>query len=141
MGRPIRDNLKAPISLMSPRVNDDPEGRLILMSGVDKGDDTDDGEAELTPWIDSLNRFERILDIQIDTLDIIDDKAQQTARIVAVLLGLILTAIPLAFRFGGPTLYTAAIHYPRARRWNSRTDRCTHWGDYYVSQQSIRSWP
>jgi uncharacterized membrane protein YhfC len=73
------------------------------MSGENSRDeDESDFETDLNPWVDSLDRFERELDIQIDTLDSIDDKAQQTARIIAVLLGLVLTAIPLTIRFIGP---------------------------------------
>lgn len=61
---------------------------------VDEGDDSD----EITPWIDSLDRFEREIDHQVDALNAIDDKAQYTARIIAILLGLVLTSLSLASR-------------------------------------------
>jgi uncharacterized protein YjeT (DUF2065 family) len=83
------------------------------MSGESPGDEGgDDPKPEIVPWADSLDRFERELDIQINTLDIIDDKAQQTARIIAVLLGLVLTAIPLTFRFIGPRLAGSLLNTP-----------------------------
>ena len=59
---------------------------------------------EIVPWIDSLDRFEREIDIQIEALNSIDDKAQYTARLIGLFLGLVLTVISLAPRFTGVTL-------------------------------------
>jgi hypothetical protein len=64
----------------------------------------DDREERIIPWLDGLDRFEREVDTQVRTIERIEDKAQQTARIVAVLLGFIATAVPIALRFSPPEL-------------------------------------
>lgn len=49
---------------------------------------------------DTLERFERIQDIQIGLLNDLDDKAQKTMRIAVLIFGLLFTATSIAIRNG-----------------------------------------
>ena len=60
--------------------------------------DADDGAASRA---DAVDRLERVIDTQIDTVDDFDQKAAYVTRFVGVVLGLVLTAVSLASRFGG----------------------------------------
>lgn len=57
-----------------------------------------DAYEEFQPEVDALDRFERVIDIQIATLRGIDDKAAHVTQLVGVLLGVILTGLTLAWR-------------------------------------------
>lgn len=68
----------------------------------------DDETAELledaldsSPKIEAVERFERMIDIQIETLNGIDDKAEYLTRFVGVLLGIVLTGLSLVPKFDG----------------------------------------
>ena len=61
------------------------------MSGSGKG--TDDSPFDFDPKADLLNRYKTMVQTQIDTIDGIDNKAANTARLVAGFAGLILTAL------------------------------------------------
>lgn len=50
------------------------------------------------PEVDALDRFERVIDTQIATLQGIDDKAAHVTQLVTVLLGVVLTGLTLAWR-------------------------------------------
>lgn len=54
------------------------------------------GDDGFDPQADLLDRYERMIDIQIETIDGIDDKAAHTARLIGLLGGLILTAVSVA---------------------------------------------
>lgn len=56
---------------------------------------------------DAVNRLERVIDTQIDTVDDLDQKAAYVTRFVGVVLGLVLTAVSLAFRLGDGALTTS----------------------------------
>lgn len=60
-----------------------------------------DPPSELDPETDAIDRFERMVETQIDTLEGIDDKAAHVTRFVALLLGVVFTGLSLALRFGG----------------------------------------
>jgi len=45
---------------------------------------------------DAVERLERVIDIQVDLINGIDDKAERTARLVAVLLGVVLSVLSFA---------------------------------------------
>lgn len=45
---------------------------------------------------DTIERLERVVDIQVEIINGIDDKAERTARLVAILLGIILSAFSFA---------------------------------------------
>lgn len=72
---------------------------------------------EPPPRMDAMDRYERMLDVQIDVLDGIDDKAAHLTRLIGVLLGIMLTAASLVPEFeavsltgeSAPTVVTAAI--------------------------------
>lgn len=55
------------------------------------GDDGDDFDPEL----DLLDRYERMIEIQVETINGIDEKAAHTGRLIAILAGLILTAVSI----------------------------------------------
>lgn len=59
---------------------------------MSSNNDVDDFEQEL----DLLERYEQMIEIQIETINSIDDKAAYTGRLIAVLGGLILTAVSIA---------------------------------------------
>lgn len=54
---------------------------------------------EPTPEFDAIDRYERMIDVQIDVLDGINDRAKHLARLVGVLLGIVLTALSLLPEF------------------------------------------
>lgn len=54
-----------------------------------------------TPEEDLLNRYERMVQTQVETVNGIDDKAATTMRIVAVLLGVLLSLLTLFVDEGG----------------------------------------
>lgn len=56
---------------------------------------------ELAPEADAIDRFERMVQTQIDTLEGIDDKAAHVTRFVVLLLGVVFTGLSLIPRFGG----------------------------------------
>jgi hypothetical protein len=63
--------------------------------GDQSSDDTYEG---FQPEVDALDRFERVIDTQIETLREIDDKAAHVTQLVTVLLGMVLTGLTLAWR-------------------------------------------
>ena len=62
-----------------------------------------DPPGQLDPETDAIDRFERMVETQIDTLEGIDDKAAHVTRFVALLLGVVFTGLSLVPRFGGAT--------------------------------------
>ena len=64
---------------------------------ADRSDDADGAASRA----DAVDRLERVIDTQIDTVDDFDQKAAYVTRFVGVALGLVLTAVSLASRFGG----------------------------------------
>ena len=64
------------------------------------GDRSDDADGAASR-ADAVDRLERVIDTQIDTVDDFDQKAAYVTRFVGVVLGLVLTAVSLASRFGG----------------------------------------
>lgn len=88
-----------------PTTDANPRGRAST-----DGEEAD--EASLEPRVDAADRLERVIDAQIATLDGIDTKAQYVTRLVAVLLGVVLSALSLANRQGlltGPNVTTHAV--------------------------------
>ena len=51
--------------------------------------------------IDAVDRFERMVDIQIETVTDIDSKAEHLSRLIAILLGVILAAASVIPEFDG----------------------------------------
>ena len=64
---------------------------------ADRSDDADGAASRA----DAVDRLERVIDTQIDAVDDFDQKAAYVTRFVGVVLGLVLTAVSLASRFGG----------------------------------------
>lgn len=62
---------------------------------------SDDAYEGFHPEVDALDRFERVIDTQIETLYEIDDKAAHVTQLVSVLLGVVLTGFTLAWRIEG----------------------------------------
>lgn len=56
------------------------------------------------PKVKAVKRFERMIDVQIETLNGIDDKAEYLTRFVGVLLGVVLTGLSLIPKFDGVSL-------------------------------------
>lgn len=66
------------------------------------GDPPTGDEFDVTdPYVDAANRLERVIDTQISTLNGIDTKAEHVTRLVAVLLGVILTLVSVSVRVDG----------------------------------------
>ncbi len=53
----------------------------------------DSGTADQSPQIDLLDRYEQMVQTQVETVNEIDDKAATTMRVVAVLLGILLSLL------------------------------------------------
>lgn len=70
------------------------------MAGIDPGDGSDD----FSPRVDAIDRFERNLDVQVQTLENIDDKASSLIRFLGVLLGVMLAAVRVLPSDGAETL-------------------------------------
>jgi hypothetical protein len=62
------------------------------MPDVESGD-------EWSPKQDAIDRFERMVDVQVQTLNEIDTKAAELMRLLAVLLGVVLTGLSLIPEF------------------------------------------
>jgi hypothetical protein len=56
------------------------------------GGDGDERDGDFDPELDLLSRYHDMLNTQMDSINEIDDKASNTARLIGVLFGLILTA-------------------------------------------------
>lgn len=64
------------------------------MPGADDSEDTVPvGSGDVTPETDLLDRYERMIRTQVETVNEIDDKAATTMRVVAVLLGVLLSLL------------------------------------------------
>jgi hypothetical protein len=61
----------------------------------------DDDESSPNPYLDAANRLERVIDIQIETLNGIDDKAEHVTRLIGTVLTLALAVLTLIARFNG----------------------------------------
>lgn len=59
---------------------------------------------DVDPDIDLINRYERMIETQIQTLESIDDKSATTFRFVAVVLGVILTGASILLEPGDSSL-------------------------------------
>lgn len=64
---------------------------------------------DFQPEVDALDRFERVIDVQIATLRTIDEKAATVMQLVGVLLGVILTGVTLVWRTVGFDLGTQPV--------------------------------
>lgn len=64
----------------------------------------DEGSEEWSPKQDAIDRFERMVDVQVQTLNDIDTKAAELMRLLAVLLGVVLTGVSLIPEFKALTL-------------------------------------
>lgn len=49
--------------------------------------------------LDTVDRLERVIDIQIDTLDGIDNKAEHITRLIATFIGVIIAALSIGVEF------------------------------------------
>ncbi|WP_132059864.1 hypothetical protein [Halorussus amylolyticus] len=56
---------------------------------------------DLTPRLDTANRLERVIDAQSATLDRIDTKSERIARLLALLLGVVLSSLSLGTQLAG----------------------------------------
>lgn len=73
------------------------------MVGVDDSEEIGEASSgDVTPETDLLGRYERMVQTQVETVNEIDDKAATTMRVVAVLLGALLSL--LTFLSDGGTL-------------------------------------
>lgn len=68
-----------------------------------------DPPGELDPETDAIDRFERMVETQIDTLEGIDDKAAHVTRFVALLLGVVFTGLSLVPRLGSGAAEIGAV--------------------------------
>lgn len=67
--------------------------------------------------VDAIDRYERMVEKQVRTIESIDDKAAAVARLVGVLFGLVLTGLSVVHEFGsgssisgsGPVLLSTAF--------------------------------
>jgi len=64
---------------------------------------------EWSPRQDAMDRFERMVDVQVRTLDGIDTKAAELMRLLAVLLGVVLTGISLLSEFENVTVTVDSV--------------------------------
>lgn len=64
------------------------------------GDDNSEAPTE-NPYLDAANRLERVIDLQIEGINGIDDKAEHITRLIGTLLGIVLSVLALATRFDG----------------------------------------
>lgn len=55
----------------------------------------------LEPYVDTADRLERNLDVQSDTLNEIDRKAEHVTRLLGILIGLVLSVVSIGLQFGG----------------------------------------
>lgn len=74
------------------------------IAGNDEAIEALEGLADSSPKIEAVERFERMIDVQIETLHGIDDKAEYLTRFVGVLLGVVLTGLSLIPKFDGVSL-------------------------------------
>lgn len=65
--------------------------------------------AEPSPKLEAVERFERMVDVQIETLNGIDDKAEYLTRFVGILLGVVLTGLSLIPKFDGVSLTAGSL--------------------------------
>lgn len=65
--------------------------------------------ADASPKVEAVERFERMIDVQIETLNGIDDKAEYLTRFVGVLIGVVLTGLSLIPEFDGVALDTDSL--------------------------------
>lgn len=63
--------------------------------------ESEDDTSSLDPYVDAADRLERVIDTQVATLDGIDTKAEHVTRLVAILLGVILTLVSISVRVDG----------------------------------------
>lgn len=84
----------------------------------DGSDGGDDGQplgaradvAVTDPRFDTANRLQRSIDVQIRTIEGIDDKAEHVTRLLGVLLGVVLTVLSLGLR--AESLQLSAADFP-----------------------------
>lgn len=62
---------------------------------------TDDGAEGIDPYVDAADRLERVIDTQIATIEGIDTKAEHVTRLVAILLGAVLSLVSVSVQFDG----------------------------------------
>lgn len=65
------------------------------------GTNHDDAYEDFQPEVDALDRFERVIDTQIETLRTIDEKAAHVTQLVSILLGVVLTGFTLIWQTDG----------------------------------------
>lgn len=62
-----------------------------------------------TPRLDAADRLERVIDAQSATLERIDDKSGRIARLLAILLGVVLSSLSLAVQLPGVAVASVSI--------------------------------
>lgn len=82
----------------------------MTSQGAD-GSDSGDVRDEFDPELDLLQRYEQMVQTQVETLNGIDDKAAYVARLVSVLTGLVLSAVSIIVSTGNIelTIETSAV--------------------------------
>lgn len=61
-----------------------------------------------TPYADGANRLERVIDLQIETINDIDTKAEHVNRLLGLLIGVVLSAVSIVAQLEGVQLSEAA---------------------------------
>lgn len=64
-------------------------------------DGDDDDAQEFDPEIDLLQRYETMVQTQVETLNGIDDKAAYVSRLIGILVGLVLTSVSIVVSADG----------------------------------------
>lgn len=60
------------------------------------------GEGPVEARFDLIDRFERVIDMQAALLGDVDEKAGHVARLVALVLGVVVSALSIGVQLGGP---------------------------------------
>jgi hypothetical protein len=63
----------------------------------DEGQET---TGDLDPYVDTADRLERNLDVQSNTLNEIDKKAEHVTRLLGILIGLVLSVVSIGLKLG-----------------------------------------
>lgn len=75
---------------------------INLVDYIDETVSTESKPPDFDAEIDLIERYDDMIDTQIGVLKSVDEKAAQVARLIALLLGLLLSAVSLLARVGQP---------------------------------------
>lgn len=67
---------------------------------TESGDESQENTGSLEPYVDTADRLERNLDVQSNTLNEIDKKAEHVTRLLGILIGLVLSVVSIGLKIG-----------------------------------------